>query len=704
MKQTHQIPNVRYAAVLLMFAAASPPGFAQSDTSQPSTLPVYDAVRSGATETQLKQLADSLKIPAEQLLLKSGTASFVDADKYLYVPHIQVSDAATAERLRSAPDAQRPDVALRLEAIDFDALSKLAVAEPELAVKSGSAAFAAADISLQGARPVVGHTTFTASYINDSGAEVSVDKALDTRVSYEFSGQGGIPIIGPGAQAQISFDPSGKVTQLRYAASEWKPGAMVKIVPESAMRDRIARHLPATAQLKLKLVYWAPSLEAGPGRDEPVAAGSIIPWYAYSIATPLSDRATGQVSQVRSKVQMIPATDDPRYVPSARLAVSGRSSISAQVTVRGGRAPYTYIWSGSGPQLSASSGSEVRYTPMVRAVPRAVRARQTRTLVVSETVSVTVIDANGVMTRVSQTLPALAQIASIPLNDLPGPVEKGPPPSYGTQSPREPDFAIDRVGWQQGMSTAGAGGGSQKYAWLGASSWPGDFIAHAPAGTLPATPWVYGDADYANWGVDTATIALNNTDGAADGFAASQPGAVIANYATAQLFVPSTKSSTVVVGQVHYGDVAGTHYYNVNYDGSWGPSGKNHYLMWLAMDACDILDAQDGSGQTPGQRWGKAFGGLHIMTGWDSEESVGDGSFEKDFARNMLGVSGKPQTVLQAWFNAATTAGTDHGVAAAMGPIGPGGVDDKNDFYIGKGTQGPTILPANIKGFWYVHQ
>jgi hypothetical protein len=39
-----------------------------------------------------------------------------------------------------------------------------------------------------------------------------------------------------------------------------------------------------------------------------------------------------------------------------------------------------------------------------------------------------------------------------------------------------------------------------------------------------------------------------------------------------------------------------------------------------------------------------------------------------------------------------------------MGPIGPGGVDDTNDYYLGKGSQGPTILPADIKGFWYVHQ
>ena len=42
--------------------------------------------------------------------------------------------------------------------------------------------------------------------------------------------------------------------------------------------------------------------------------------------------------------------------------------------------------------------------------------------------------------------------------------------------------------------------------------------------------------------------------------------------------------------------------------------------------------------------------------------------------------------------------------AAAMGPVGAGGVTDLVDFYIGKGPLGPTILPASVKGWWYLHQ
>ena len=102
------------------------------------------------------------------------------------------------------------------------------------------------------------------------------------------------------------------------------------------------------------------------------------------------------------------------------------------------------------------------------------------------------------------------------------------------------------------------------------------------------------------------------------------------------------------------------------------------------------------------------------MTGFNSHECVGDGSFEQDFAENMLGavyilfgsIPFPPQTIFQAWFNAAATAGigappAGHGVPAAMGPITTGDVCDINDYYLGKGTQGPTIVPASVTGWWY---
>jgi len=146
---------------------------------------------------------------------------------------------------------------------------------------------------------------------------------------------------------------------------------------------------------------------------------------------------------------------------------------------------------------------------------------------------------------------------------------------------------------------------------------------------------------------------------------------------------------------------ATTQYSNVNEVGSWGPVGPNDQLLWLVMDCCDTLDATSSSG-APQDRWGAAFGGLHILFGFNSEEQVGDGSFEQDFAENML--SG--MMILQAWFAAGATAGLgpppNHGIPAALGPNAWNGACDINDYYLGQGTQGPTILPGSIGSWWYV--
>ncbi len=63
-------------------------------------------------------------------------------------------------------------------------------------------------------------------------------------------------------------------------------------------------------------------------------------------------------------------------------------------------------------------------------------------------------------------------------------------------------------------------------------------------------------------------------------------------------------------------------------------------------------------------------------------------------------------TIFQAWFAAGATAGVgpppNHGVPAALGPNAWNGACDINDYYLGKGTQGPTILPGSIGSWWYV--
>jgi uncharacterized protein DUF6345 len=647
-------------------------------------LPVYHVSRTDASAAQVARLAAALKIAPESVTTGAGTVSFVDTNRYIAVPHKAAESSST-----TGPTGER------YEAIDFDALRRITVLSDDAAMKATSNAFSSAGLSMPGsAQPTVGHTTLTAVYRDTNGGQADVTQRIDTRVSYDFM-LSDHPLIGPGAQATATFGPDGRATQLHWAGSKLEPGDSVRILPEADVRASLARDLPSDAKVDLKLVYWAPAFGRGAGRAMPT---TLIPWWLVSVATQRPG-ASGRTNTINSKIRLVPATDDAQFVPSAHLSVSAQRAahVDAWVKVSGGRAPYTVVWGGSDPALASQAGLRVGYTPLTRDAPAGATSVPAR-----EIVSVTVIDANGVTTQASQALDVLAVPITADSSGLvAGPATKGGAGSYGTESPREPDFAVDRVGWQVGM--AQPGGGKQRFAWLGSSAWPGDFIEPSPKGKLPAQPWINGDADFSNWGINTAVIVLNNTDGWADGFDSSNPGAVIANYATALLSVPADPP-TVIVGMVQGNQVAGTKTANVSYKGAWGPSGPNDHLLWLAMDACDTLDAVDGNGKAPQDRWGPAFGGLHILLGWNSTEQVGDGSFELDFAENMLGVSGSHTQVLQAWFSAASTAGTGHGVAAALGPFGKNGVTNMKDYYPGQGSTGPTILPADITGWWYLTQ
>jgi len=96
--------------------------------------------------------------------------------------------------------------------------------------------------------------------------------------------------------------------------------------------------------------------------------------------------------------------------------------------------------------------------------------------------------------------------------------------TYGCESPNDPGaWTGDRVAWQSAMSAYG--GGSERFCWLADSSWPGDYIEPATPGTIGAHPWITGDADYQNWGINTANIVFYIGDANPYVFAEMYPGA-----------------------------------------------------------------------------------------------------------------------------------------------------------------------------------
>jgi len=686
-----------FAALLFMIGGGAV--FVQAQTPTDTTLPVYRIVGSGASEAQAVDLAKQLQIPSENLVKIHGSVFFVDQNKYLTTPRAAIPDTEVTRRLRDATKNKNPGMDIRLTAIDAQALGKLQVLDEKTALDAFAKALQVSGLQLESATPLAGHDTLTLYSRDRGGNWLAKATKLDTTVSYKFTMRGGYPLVGPGAQAQVTYDGEGRVSQLIYSVRSLKAGSQVKILSEAEARERIARKLPANARITMRLVYLSPPLEDWLGRAGGWQPTTILPWYAYYSTTTTAKPRKGLAQEVRSRVTFIPATDDPTYVPSVRLSTSSDgASVRARADVTGGTAPYTYIWGGSNAEVSRQNGESIEYTAQVRGTESLLRDGNFP-LPTTETVSLTVIDANGVMIHAQQVVPIRPRVNLNSHGRTAG-------PSYGAESPADPgEWTACRVGWQKGMSTAGAGGGTESFAWLGDDAWPGDFIEPKPAGTLVATPWVNGDADYANWGINTADLVMDIADGNADLKTAMQPGAPLSQYATANLQTTAL-ANDVGINLNGYGTPA---WYTVNYAASWGPTGPNDTLEWLLLDDCDMLDPADGSGLNVAQRWGIAFNGLHVLTGFSSLD-YGDGPFENTVANNILGVGGSPQTIVQSWFNAAQSTGA--GTPAAMGPalaIGQGlfWMADIEDYYWGKGGVGSTILPANFPqgdiGFWYLN-
>ncbi|HWN69342.1 MAG TPA: DUF6345 domain-containing protein [Haliangium sp.] len=570
-------------------------------------LPVLRVVQSGATKDQAARLMQDLGVePAKGILDEHGAMSFVDVARFQHLP----------TRLLGTGRSDEDDMEVTLEGLDFGAIRGIRVIDRETAVQQLASALEAAGLlpgeALQ-AVPEGHHTVFEAQ---DLQGEPIIDTAIDTSVTVGAMFEG-IPLHGPGAKISATFDGKGTTTQLRYSARSVTPGDTVPIVPADEAAARCAQAVQMgheriePSHVTAQLVYYAPALAH-------TGVHSLVPFYVCS-------GSGGE--DVTLLNNLIPATDDPSYVPRMRLdAVAEGDTVRAAVAIEGGQPPYGIEWSSSSTDIDSKS-DRIEYRIFARE------------RVTSETLTVTVTDANGVFASASQTLPVSARASLGVVLPLVGGVR-----DFGAENAVNNEFGRLDKGFVDEMNADGV---TQRFVWLGTNAWEQDFKSP-------------GDSTY----VDNTDITFYVGHGYGGGFTfedtSHDDGALLHTDAT----------------------------------GDWGDTD----LEWLALLSCEVLRNSWG-GQSHFGRWMQEFDGLHNLLGFHTVAYAWS-SFSGAFAHDLVDHG---MTVRQAWFDAVADEQPDCVEPVVMGVFGnKNGLSNSNDHFWGHGAVGPDIRGSNVGGYWSI--
>jgi hypothetical protein len=214
----------------------------------------------------------------------------------------------------------------------------------------------------------------------------------------------------------------------------------------------------------------------------------------------------------------------------------------------------------------------------------------------TETVAVTVTDANGVSVQTNQTFPVQAE----PIHIVAGGINYT---YYGTESPYAPSqwFQYDQAGWQLVMGSPLYGGGWGQFCWTGYSSVPGDFIEPSPPGTdqtIPPDifstppfnvpgPVIYADAD--SRGVNTANFVMYLGHGNVNCLSFTYPNYPLDGTPAFRFQLAGSANGNTYVTYTDSNNV-----YNLVLTRSWGNMGPNERLNWLCFESCLVMQYNFG--------------------------------------------------------------------------------------------------------------
>ncbi|MFD6756430.1 MULTISPECIES: DUF6345 domain-containing protein [Micromonospora] len=137
-----------------------------------------------------------------------------------------------------------------------------------------------------------------------------------------------------------------------------------------------------------------------------------------------------------------------------------------------------------------------------------------------------------------------------------------------------------------------------------------------------------------------------------------------------------------------------------NTEARWG----NGDVEWMSLFTCLVL-ANDSGGQRWWQRWGGAFDGLHQINSFHTvsyHSASHGGTFANYMLRSPFLWWNNPMPVRKAWAQASIDDQPASVVWATMGPVGPGGLVNFDDYFWGKGSVGPDVPASSLTGWWYI--
>ena len=443
-----------------------------------------------------------------------------------------------------APDEEGGKVVA--EAPDLDAIRRIKPLGDDAARRLATEGLKRAGLPFEGQGRIT-HSHFDSV---DAEGRPTANADVDTHVSFPAR-LGDVPLIGAGAKSKLVFDPSGRLTYLRYAQRALAEAGTAPLLSEAAA-DRIATERftagcpgaqPVTGlKLSRRLVYYAPSLALG-------SVKRIVPHYDYGAQASVG----GQTVALQRVLLPAIAQGAPQATLTAK-AEGGR--VTATTDVRGGQAPYTYRYGSCAttlPDKAAGAGAQTSY-PIVARPGRAPATEQ---------VSVTVTDANGLTTTATARV-GLGAVAAT----------KRAPALGRVSVANRVDVATEGIGNSQGLPNTASNTADLRdemedvstiaFHWADNDVFESDFVDP-----------VFGGDDTA-W-ADNVDLMWFQGHGNANGFAT--------------------------------GETQGDGWVDRS-EARWG----NNDLEWLVANSCDVLALGSGATNV-WNRWRPAFRGLHLFLG-----------------------------------------------------------------------------------------